>query len=290
MECQNCGLTYLKPEEKDLKKYYSEEYRKKHTCIVGQTMECKEMFDLLLPYQQARIEEIKNILNPKMRVLDVGCSTGHFLFVLKDYVQECIGIEYNSQEAEFAKEKLNIKVYTKSIEETDLLQESFDLITIYQVLEHVKDPINFLKLYRKYIKPDGYISIEVPNIQDVLISKYKIKSYEDFWYREPHLFYYSPQTLKMILEKAGFKGSIKGYQRYNILNHMNWIFSGKPQKSVKNGWSRSVLIKDSIKSEESSNELNLWIEKIDEEYKKILLKYNLSDCIIFIGQKTESNN
>lgn len=286
LECQNCGLNYLNPVQKDLKKYYSEEYRKKYSHIIGKTFECEEIFNLMLPFQQAHIEELKKILNKNMKALDIGCSTGQFLYALKNYVNECVGIEFNFDDAKFTEEKLGIKVYTVSIEETDIPAKYFDLITMYQVLEHIDDPINFLKTYRKYLKPTGYLCVEVPNINDILISGYNIQSYMDFWFREPHLFNFSEKTLKMVLEKAGFKGEIKGIQRYNLLNHFNWIFIGKPQKNVDMGMSKPFLIKNGLLSEKIKYEINRWFEKVDEEYKDILVKNKISDSILFIGQKS----
>ena len=65
----------------------------------------------------------------------------------------------------------------------------------------------------------------------ILLSGHNVQSYHDFWFREPHLFNFSAKTLKICLEKAGFKGEIKGAQRYNLLNHLHWKFLKKPQKS-----------------------------------------------------------
>ena len=86
-KCHDCGIIYLEPKEKDLKDYYSRDYRKLYTSVIGKTLSAKEMFDIHLPYQQARINKIRHILNPQMKVLDVGCSSGHFLYALKNHVQ-----------------------------------------------------------------------------------------------------------------------------------------------------------------------------------------------------------
>ncbi len=284
-ECQNCGLNYLKPEEKDLGRYYTEDYRKKYSCIIGKQIKSKDNFNLLLPFQKGRLNQIKYLFNSKMNVLDVGSSTGHFLYSIKNLVKECIGIEYNIQEAEFCNKELGIKTYTTSIENTDIPLESFDIITIYQVLEHTSDPINFLKNYGKYLKKDGYIVIEVPNINDILISGYKVKSYIDFWYREPHLFNFSLSTLKLILEKSGFKGEFKGFQSYNFLNHLNWILTGKPQDSVKIGWSIPKLIKNNEIDEKIKGDINNMFKKVNEDYIKLLERHMVSESILFIGQK-----
>jgi len=271
-----------------MKDYYNQDYRKLYTPVIGKALSAREMFEFYLPYQQERIDEIKHILNSKMKVLDVGCSTGHFLYALRDCVQECIGIEFNREDAIFVNEELGIKTYTEPIQDTDIPLEYFDLVTVYQVLEHINDPIEFLTTIYKYLKPDGFICIEVPNIQDALISVYNIKSYSDFWFREPHVFYFSPKTLSMILERSGFSGSTKTVQAYNFINHVNWILTGEPQKSANKSMSMPRLIDSGSVNPAIRTEFNSWIQRVDKEYKQLLIKHNLGENIVFIGKKERS--
>lgn len=285
LECQNCGIIYLEPKEIIAKDYYEHTYRKFYTPVIGKVLSSRETFEIYLPYQQRRIEELKHILNPRMKALDVGCSAGHFLFALKDYVQECIGIEFNNEDAKFVNKKLGIKTYTTPIQNTDIPFEYFDLITAFQVLEHIDDPIKVLSILYKYLKPEGYIYIEVPNIQDALISLYHIKSYADFWFREPHIFYYSPKTLSMVLERSGFSGNTKTIQNYNFINQINWILTGRPQKSADIGMSIPRLINSDSVDKTIKEKFNRWIKRVDEEYKQLLNRYDLGDSILFIGKK-----
>jgi len=253
--------------------------------IIGKSLNSQEIFDIYLPYQKLRINELKPILNPEMRALDIGCSAGHFLYALKDYVKECIGIEFNKENAKLVNEKLGIKVYTEPIEKTDIPLGSLDLITVFQTLEHIEDPINFLQIIGKYLKPEGYLCIEVPNIQDALISIFNVGAYSDFYFKEPHLFYFSPKTLSMILKKAGFRGALKTTQRYNFINQMNWLLTGNPQKSADIGMRKPKLVTSDSVEKEIKDEFNKWIQKVNEEYKQLLKKYNLGESILFIGQK-----
>lgn len=282
LKCKNCGLIYLEPKNGNLQDYYSGEYRKKYKPVIGKALTSKENFDICLPLQRARIDEIKHILNKNMRVLDVGCSSGFFLYSLKDYVMECIGIEFNKEDANFVSNELRIKTYRERIENTDIPLHYFDLITFFHSLEHMDDPVGTLTTIRRYLKPSGYVCIEVPNIQDALLSVYNIKPYTDFWFREPHIFYFSPKTLLMTTKKSGFEGKLKSIMAYNFINHMNWVLTGKPQKSLSIGMSKPKLadLDDSI----VGRKLNDWILRVDKEYKDILNKYNAGDSIMFIGK------
>jgi SAM-dependent methyltransferase len=163
-----------------------------------------------------------------------------------------------------------------------LPQGYFDIITAFQVLEHVGDPLDFLKGVHKLLKPGGIICIEVPNVQDALLSVYGVKQYANFWYREPHVFNYSPRTLAMILRKAGFAGKTKTIQSYNFLNHINWVLKGEPQQSMDIGTSKPVLVSA---HSAVADEINRWMEKVDREYKTILNKHGVGESILFIGKK-----
>lgn len=281
-ECGKCGIVYLEPVQQDLKDFYTEEYRKLYTPVIGSALNSHELFDICLPIQKYRIDELKYVFDPTKKLLDVGCASGAFLHSVKSHVLECVGIEFNLDNARFVEEVLEIKVYTKRIEDVDLPQEYFDIVTAFQVLEHVDDPMLFLKGIHKLLKPGGTICIEVPNIQDVLLSVYEIEQYADFWFREPHVFNYSPKTLTMMLEKTGFAGETKTIQSYNFINHMNWVLKGTPQKSMDIGMSKPVLVQS---NSVIADELNNWVEKIDREYKDILNKHELGESILFIGKK-----
>lgn len=286
LQCQHCGIVYLEPKKEDLAEFYKKDYRKLYTPVIGKVLNSKESFDIYLPFQQARLDLIKEKLNPGMKALDIGCSSGHFLYTLKPYVKEVIGIEFNREDADFVERVLGIKVYTNSIENTDIPLEYFDLITAFQVLEHIDKPLEFLKTISKYLKPGGLLYIEIPNINDALISLYNLESYQDFWFREPHIFYYSPQTLSLLLKRAGFRGRVNTIQSYNFLNHMNWMLAGIPQKSIDIGMSEPVLVSNnSLTDNEIKNTLNTFIQRVDKEYKMILEKYNLGNTIVFIGKK-----
>ncbi|MFA5779072.1 MAG: class I SAM-dependent methyltransferase [Elusimicrobiota bacterium] len=282
LKCEKCGIVYLEPVRQNLKDYYTGEYRKLYTPVIGRSLNSKELFDICLPYQKNRIDELKHALGPQKKLLDVGCASGAFLHAVKSHVMECVGIEFNSANARFVEEVLGIKVYTKHIEYVDLPHESFDIITAFQVLEHIEDPVKFLVGINNLLKPGGIICIEVPNVQDVLLSVYNVKPYADFWFREPHIFNYSPKTLTMVLKKSGFVGKTKTIQLYNLINHLNWMLKGEPQQSMDIGMSKPVLAPS---HNAIADELNRWIAKVDREYKNILNKHELGESILFIGKK-----
>ncbi len=288
LECQECSFVFLEPQSKNLEEYYSGDYRKTYSPVINTPLSSKEIFDIYLPLQKSIINRIKYLLNPESRVLEVGCSAGHFLYAIQDKVKECIGVELNKLDAKFVNEELKIKVYNCQIEETDLEDNSFDLIYANQVLEHIGNPINFLTKLSKYLKPTGKIVFQVPNLHDPLLSLYHSKEYSDFWFKEPHISYFSPKTLLKTFEKASFSGKVFPVQDYGFINHLNWILNGKPQKSVTEGVSEPVLLNSNLVSEEVKNDFNDWIKKVNEEYLSLLNKHKFGEYLLFIGEKTLS--
>ena len=151
---------------------------------------------------------IKDRLTPSMKVLDVGCSTGHFLHKISPFVGECVGIEFNEENARFVNEELGIRVYTVPIDKTPVQEGYFDLITAFHVVEHVEDPIALLSTLSRYLQPEGLLYVEVPNLNDALLSTYEVEAYASFWFREPHIFNCSPDTLRRVLDRSGFTGEM----------------------------------------------------------------------------------
>ena len=235
VQCINCSLISLENPTDDIMDYSGPEYRSLHGPILGKKVSEKEMFDIQIQFQQERFDHVKSLLNNSSKVLEIGCSTGHFLHTIKNHVNEVVGIELDQSHAKFARENCNLNVYDRSINETPILENYFDVIFMFQVFEHIPNPIEFLSLYKKYLKPNGIIYIEVPNINDSLLSIYDIPSYQKFYFRLPHVYYYSELTLQKILEKAGFNGITKTIQEYTVFNHLHWLLTGNPQDTHDDG-------------------------------------------------------
>lgn len=285
LKCRECGLLYQESPSLDKKFYSRKDYRKTYGPDLKRSFTSREMFDTCLPFQQEIINEISGILKPNMKVLEVGCSAGYFLTSLKKLVGERIGLELSRDAVNFIRKNLDFKVYSEPIEKAKIKEGPFDLIVSTQVIEHTDDPLAFLKNIAKNLKPGGYLYLELPNISNALLATYQIPGYKDFYYVEPHLWYFSSETLKLLLNKAGFKGSIKTVQRYTFLNHLHWFFCNKPQDNFVIGNSAPVLIKGDNVDKEVKKDLNDFIKKVDKEYKQILIKHGIGESLSFLGKK-----
>lgn len=287
-QCRRCQMVYLERPREMEKFYGGKTYRATYGPTLGKKSSSKEVFNIYRPYQQPIIDRLRPILRKNMKVLDVGCSTGHFLDALKGKVKTRIGLELSRDEVAYIRKNLDFPVYNEPIEHVKIKEGPFDLITCFQVLEHIEDPQSFLKAIGKNLKTGGYLYIELPNINDVLLNIYEIKEYEDFYFREPHLSYFSASTLKKMLKKTGFVGRIGTAQGYNIVNHLHWLLVHKPQENFTLGNGVPTLVRGSKSKTAAGKALNAFIARSDREYKALVEKHGIGESLTFLGKKGTS--
>ena len=284
LRCPSCGLVWLEPKQADLKEFYRAEYRRQYSPAVDKEMSPEETFRMYEPFMAERIERVRSHLDGSMRVLEIGCATGYFLAALEPFVGERVGVEFNEAHAAYTRQRLGIEVYTDPIEKTNRPKGSFDVVFMFHVLEHMEDPEGFLRGLSEYLTPQGKVYIEVPNIDDALISPYKVAAYADFYYREPHLFYFSPATFRTLTERAGFRGEIEMIQRYSLANHIHWVTAGAPQPDAEAGMGVPKLRADHDGARtDFERELDGWLARVDHEYRALLQKHGRAEAMAFVG-------
>ncbi len=190
--CSTCGLVFQSPRmsEQELHAFYEREYRQ-----IYQTSEGPTQKDLAV--QQARAQVLLNFtsqhLNKVNNHLDVGCSSGLLLDRFRHkYDSNPIGIEPGEAYRIYARE-FKLKVYRSREELASHHTGRFDLISMAHVLEHIAEPVNYLReMRRDLLTQDGALLIEVPNL------------YAHDCFEVAHLVSFSPHTLNQTLNKAGF--------------------------------------------------------------------------------------
>ncbi|MFC1643982.1 methyltransferase domain-containing protein [Candidatus Omnitrophota bacterium] len=285
--CEECEVTMLDNNcsDVDLREFYDKKYRKKFKPKLNKGSSPQELFDIYSNFQEGRIQLIKKFLTKEMRLLEVGCSAGMFLSHVKNYVSEIVGIDYDSEAARFASKKCSCPVFDNDIEDTDLDEQTFDIICMFQTLEHVKDPHKFLEKYRRYLKPKGIMYVEVPNLYDSLISAYNLPGHHNFYFHSAHSWYFTEKSLNILMQRAKFGGKIYFSQDYNIINHMHWISADAPQQDCIQGLSAPYLpLRDNLELHKKE-ELNSFIKRVDFEYKEMLVKLGITSNLSFIGRK-----
>lgn len=144
-----------------------------------------------------------------VRLLDIGCSNGLFLAEARAKGYDVHGAEISPETAQFARSHFELPVHTGSYELAGFDKGSFDVITLFDVTEHLPDPFAELKRVREYLKPGGLLLQSTPNINGLFPRlSYPLANRLDYWpHPEPphHLYQFSVRTIRLATEMAGFE-------------------------------------------------------------------------------------
>jgi SAM-dependent methyltransferase len=224
VECERCSMRYINPRPtmSALAAHYPSDYLC-YTNFREEPWLLRWAFRQLQEGQTRRrvrhIESVTGELARATHVLDVGCGRGELLGRLKDK-RACLGtgIDINPQVVEQVRDQLGIAAVQGTLQDADLPPASFDLITMTEYLEHEGHPRRVLEQARKLAKPGGFIAVEVPDMSGPPGRWFK----QNWWQIDAprHLMFFSPRTLSMALENAGFE--IVRVRRYGMLTSMGY--------------------------------------------------------------------
>ncbi len=201
VRCTQCGLVYQSPRSNNdhINDYYPPEYPP----FSSQKHLTSWLLKKAINYGLEKRCNIVTHYKKNGRLLDFGCATGDFLHVMAQKSGwDLYGIDINSYAVDIAKTK-HLRVFAGTLDEAKFPDKYFDVITLWEVLEHLRDPIGILKKINDILKPDGLVIIRVPNLQSI-----DEKMFGKYWagYDAPrHLYVFSPQTIRKILNLAGFE-------------------------------------------------------------------------------------
>ena len=136
-------------------------------------------------------------------MLDVGCAAGYFLKVMAEWGWDGAGVEVSGEAVRFARESLGLgNIVEGKLAEGLFEPGSFDLVTFWDSIEHLADPLGSLRAARGLLKDDGLLLVETQNVES-LFAKALGRMWQHYKYDE-HLYHFSPGTLERLMEKAGF--------------------------------------------------------------------------------------
>jgi SAM-dependent methyltransferase len=192
--CLNCGLICqdYQPDLISLDDLYPNDYPVFHTTkdkfrAWGINKRCK----VVLKYKTVG------------SLIDIGSGNGEFIAQMQDhYHWKVVGIEPNENMAHHSRNDLDLTVFNKAWEQIDLGKNLFDAVTMWDVLEHLQNPIAVLNKIRNVLRPDGILVLRLPNYGSI-----DAKIFRQNWagWDSPrHLFVFDKKTLSMILKQSGF--------------------------------------------------------------------------------------
>lgn len=147
------------------------------------------------------------------KLLDVGCALGIFLHLARERGWQVYGVDISRYAVSYAREVLGLEAFAGELEEIHFPGKSFDVITLWDVLEHFVDPSHQLQEIRRVLKDDGIVLMNTPNEEGLVrflagmifrLSRGKIAYPVRKLYHRFHHHYFTGQTLQALLEKNGF--------------------------------------------------------------------------------------
>ena len=212
VRCRSCNLVYVSPRlsEDVVLSLYDQQYFHAQEEFMYDTRIFKGGYRDYLGDQEyylqtfrRRLHEIQIRIKRTGYVLDIGCAAGYFLDIARARGWEVEGVEPSAYVADYAREQLRLKVHKGTLNDLHLPESAFDLVTIWDALEHVPDPRQTLTQVYRILKPDSLLVVSTHDIGSLAARLLGRK-----WYQlgpHLHLYYFSPKTIRKMLTIVGFR-------------------------------------------------------------------------------------
>lgn len=189
--CAGCSLVFIPPGGAQGDK---EQYETDATSPTSYYESTRAADLITFADRVARIEKHA----PPGRLLDVGCNIGTFLEVAGERGWSAEGVDPKPA-AQTAGSRRGVRITRGWFESSDaLLQGGFDVVHIGDVIEHVFDPVGFLRVARRALRPGGLLAVLTPNFSSRLARMFQVKPRE-------HVLYFTEPTIRRAIEAAGFE-------------------------------------------------------------------------------------
>lgn len=204
--CKKCALVYTNPRAIDADKNYFGDadvfYEEARLIFKGKK---KHHRDRNYEFELKKIQKLKK----SGRLLDVGPNMGFFIRKAKALGFQTEGVEPSPALAKIAEEEWNVKIHNSFLEDAALDKESFDVITMIDVFEHVTNPKELLNICHSLLVRDGVLAIKVPNgrynIMKMRLAKHLNRhGTMDIWDAYEHVVHYTHRTFEAMAKQCGF--------------------------------------------------------------------------------------
>lgn len=237
-QCWQCKVIWHENQIDDVQKYYeSTEYRNE---LEGSSEE--EIFYQL--HDRETLDKLNytgtNIFRNKV-VADIGCGCGAFLDYLKGVAKEIVAIEPSAVYRKIMNQK-GFRTFAYMADAQDEYENKIDVITSFDVIEHVEDPKDFIGNMYCLLSEGGKAIVgtptDAPIMRQLLGEIYEKK----LLFSTQHLWIFSEDNLRLIAKENGFsKIDVKYFQRYGIGNMIGWIKDKKPGTAIQDNFISETL-------------------------------------------------
>ncbi|MCL4418583.1 class I SAM-dependent methyltransferase [Patescibacteria group bacterium] len=191
VRCLNCTHVFCSPVQKNIYKNYKDVVDDEY---LGYADSLKISSNLVLPI-------IKNYI-PKGKILDVGCATGEFLQVARNFGYTAEGLELSKWSSEIARKK-GLKIYRQSLKTlSKKFPKRYDIITLFGVIEHFEFPADEINYLNILLKPGGILVVWTGDVDSIMS---KILRRRWWYWQGQHIQYFSHKSLNTLFKKRGFE-------------------------------------------------------------------------------------
>jgi 2-polyprenyl-3-methyl-5-hydroxy-6-metoxy-1,4-benzoquinol methylase len=211
VRCTSCDLVYVNPRARVAE--LTEQYN------TGESSRIEYYRDAEVADRRtfAGILAVAARLSPSRgTLLDVGPCAGTLLVQAREAGFAVQGIEINAGAARMCREELGLDVRAGVLEPATYPPDTFDVVSMGDVIEHVPDPVATLRTVASILKPGGHVIISTPNVDSAAARFLQVKP-------EEHIYYFSARTMKASLAKAGLEtvemGTLDRYRNFTAMTH-----------------------------------------------------------------------
>lgn len=208
VECTSCGLQYVSPR------------LKQEVILAGYSEGTDETFVSQAPARERTFAKALNMIEKLVpqrgRLLDIGTAAGSFLHVAKQRGWSVAGCEPSKWLCHWGKEHYGLDIGQGTLFEQHYAANDFDVVTVWDVLEHTHDPQGFLRECHRVLKPGGLLVVNVPDIGSWLA---RLMGRRWLMILATHLYYFNRKTLADLLQRVGYEVTV-------MKPHIQWLELG----------------------------------------------------------------
>ncbi len=236
LECEGCGLQFLNPmmSEEDEREYYKNYYESQKSRHF-QSKRLKDIQKDSCRHYQEYQDFYLSLLKNAESVLEIGSGTGGFVkFAIDSFKHlNVVSVERSEANLHFMQEECkDIFAGVRFVDDiSKISEEKFDLIFAHGVLEHIRDPFDFMRTLISLLKDKiGRMALAVPNKRTPLIHIYDLGEFQKFTYMKQHYYTFSEESFHILAKQVGAVVERFDYlQAWGLDNTLSWLRYRKPR-------------------------------------------------------------